>query len=222
MINETILGVALITNVLLSPAPVRSHSAVLAGQNIVLASHELDLTTRLPDPAGSEIFADNILLSLHYGKGDTNEMFDSSRINWDKAHSPFEFSFTLKPNETFAFHNNVLPEYKNSIVKTLNSKFFMEEGYKSLAGLGGNGVCHLATLMNWVAKDAGLEVTAKVNHDFYIVPGIAREYGTAIFYAEGGNGNSQNQNLYIKNNFDIPVVFNFKADNKEVILTISI
>lgn len=220
MINETILAVTLIANVLLTPAPVRSHSAVLAGQNVVLASHELDLTTRLPDPTGAEIFADNILLSLHYGKGDANEMVDGAKTDWDKVREPFEFSFTLKPNETFAFHNNILPEYQSLVVKTLNSKFFMDEGYKSLGGLGGNGVCHLATLVNWVARDAGLEVTAKVNHDFYPVPGIAREYGTAIFYAEGANGNSQNQNLYITNNFDMPVVFNFRSDNKKVVLTI--
>lgn len=110
----------------------------------------------------------------------------------------------------------------------MSSKFFMDEGYLALAGLGGNGVCHLASLMNWVAKEArlqmpsaladggqaGLDVLAPVNHDFYPVPGVPKENGTAIL------SQSAQQNLYIKNNKDYPVSFEFKADANNVELKI--
>jgi len=68
-------------------------------------------------------------------------------------------TFSLNPGEVFAFHANVLPEFENPVI-TMNSKFYIEEGYKAIGGLGGNGVCHLASLINWVGSEAGLEVTA--------------------------------------------------------------
>lgn len=80
--------------------------------------------------------------------------------------------------------------------------------------------------MNWVAKDASfysnnkIEVTAKVNHDFAPVPDIPREYGTSIYYSPDG-GNSQNQNLYIKNNSQQEVIFNFSIKDNKVDLKIS-
>ncbi|MFH1535725.1 MAG: VanW family protein [Patescibacteria group bacterium] len=223
MITQIILGLVLLANTYLPVSLANSVSAVVIEQK-TLASHELDLTNRLPNSFGSEVFADNILFALHCLKSDvsslkTNETINGpSDIDWDKTRSYFEVSFTLKPGEVFAYHANVLPAF-NAVVKTMNSKFFIDEGYKSLAGLGGNGVCHLASLINWVASDAGLEVTSKVNHDFYPVPGVPREYGSSIFYAQSG-GNSQNQNLYIKNNLQTPVTFDFKADNKLVTLKI--
>jgi len=129
-------------------------------------------------------------------------------------------TFTLEPDEVFAYHDNVLPEFKEDLVVTMNSRFYVEEGYKSLAGLGGNGVCHLASLINWTAQEADLEVTAKTNHNFAPIPGVPKEYGTSIRYAEVGH-NSQNQNLYIKNGFDEPVTFEFEADNEKVTLVIT-
>lgn len=229
--KETIIALALAVNTLV---------ASVSGQPVyqaepVLASHELDLTNRLDNAYGSSVFADNILLALHYLKNDVNDLKKDSIIiselslDWDKVRKPFEVSLTLQPSESFAYHQNTLAEF-NSPKYTMNSRFYGEEGYKFLTGLGGNGVCHLASLINWTAsnarlaedgesKRAGLEVVAKVNHDFWPVPGVPREYGTSIFYAPNG-GNSQNQNLYIKNNFDYPVKFEFKADQNRVKLTI--
>jgi vancomycin resistance protein YoaR len=70
--------------------------------------------------------------------------------------------------------------------------------------------------MNWTASEAGLEVVARVNHNFVPVPGVPKEYGTSIRYMPDGSLNSQNQNLYIKNNFDYPVKFVFEVNDQEV------
>jgi len=75
--------------------------------------------------------------------------------------------------------------------------------------------------MNWAAQDAGLEVVAKVNHNFFLVPGVPKEFGTSIKYLPNGGGNTQNQNLYIKNNFDYSVRFIFNSNNEEVGLKIT-
>jgi len=240
MMTQTLLGLALISGVTISSQAV-TPSAYLVEQEVatpvymasaqlvepVLAQHELDLTTRLPNEYGSQVFADNILLALHYLKGDQEEFkldsdkaYHPSNMDWEAIREPFEVSFTLEPGQVFAYHENALPEFKENLAVTMNSRFYVEEGYKSLAGLGGNGVCHLASLVNWVASEAGLEVTAKVNHDFYPVPGVPKEFGTSIRYAEVGH-NSQNQNLYIKNGFEEPVTFEFKADNEKVTLVIT-
>jgi len=223
MLKETIIGLAIIANTNVTSVGLNQPAVIVEKQ--VLASHDLDLTSRLPNSFGSEVFADNILLAIHFLKGDVSDLKSKDKISgpedvdWDKARKPFEASFVLKPGEVFAYHKNVLPEFKDPVV-TMNSRFFVDEGYKSLSGLGGNGVCHLASLINWVATDAGLEVTAKVNHDFYPVPGVPGINGTAILYAENGGGNSQNQNLYIKNNLNYSVKFVFKEDSKKVNLSI--
>jgi len=105
------------------------------------------------------------------------------------------------------------------VIKTTESKFIASEGYRSSGFIVGDGVCHLASLINWVATEAGLEVTAKVNHDFRPIPGIPRQYGTSIRYSQSGH-NSQNQNLYIKNNFSFSVEFKFTVRKEKVELTI--
>lgn len=158
----------------------------------ILAEHELDLNIREPNSFANEVFADNILLALKYLGTE---------------------SFVLQPGEVFAFHANVLPEFSEPAV-TMNSKFYIEEGYKSIAGLGGNGVCHLASLINWTASEAGLEVVAKANHGFAPIPGVPKEFGTSI------RSQSPNQNLYIKNNFSFPVTFLFQIEGAFVNLKI--
>jgi hypothetical protein len=158
LISTAVMPVASSVEPMVSPLP----------ETQVLAEHELDLTTREPNPYA---------------------------------------------NEVFAFHGNVLPEFANPSVTT-NSRFFIEEGYKSVAGLGGNGVCHLASLINWTASEAGLEVLALANHNFALVPGVPKEYGTSI------RSQNKNQNLYIKNNFNFPVTFEFKVDDQMVVLMI--
>ena len=190
---------------LLSPIP----EHLLFSHQEVLVEHSLDLTIREPEPRANQGFTENILLALHYLRGDVV----SPKIDWDWARRPFKVSFTLQPGEVFAFHDNVLPEFTHPVV-TMNSEFLTTEGYKSIWGLGGNGVCHLASLMNWVATEAGLEVVAPNGHNFALIPGVSREYGTSI------RSQSPNQNLYIGNNLDYPVRFVFTISGQAVSLSI--
>lgn len=217
MIKETLIGVITLASTVLLPlsntasllAPIPESLLFRGEQEIVLAEKSLDLTIRSPEPQGNQGFADNILLALHYLK----ENVENPKIDWDLVRKPFEVSFILQPGEVFAFHANVLPEFKNPAY-TMNSKFFTYEGYKAVYGLGGNGVCHLASLMNWAASEADLEIVAKANHNFAPVPGVPKEFGTSI------RSQDKNQNLYIENSFDFPVTFEFKVNNKEVYLKI--
>lgn len=221
MIKESIVGLALITNLNLNPLSTdfllaTPSSTMQKAEVRVLARRELDLSL-------APVFTNNILLALHYKKGDYGEVKsnkDQVQIDWQKARKPFEVIFTLKPKEMFAFHKNVLPKFRDSIVHTMNSRFYGDEGYEFINGLGGNGVCNLASLINWAATEADLEVISKVDHNFAAIPGIPQKYGTSIFYANEGE-NSENQNLYIKNNFEEPVTFKFLADEKKVVLEIT-
>jgi hypothetical protein len=176
----------------------------------VLSNHDLDLTQREIDPTINKGFADNIELSLHYLKGDVGNL----PINWNNIRQPFTVEFILNPGETFAFHDNVLPEFTKPKI-TMNSKFITTEGYLYVAGLGGNGVCHLATLINWAAKEAGLETVAKTSHDFAAVVGVPKEFGVSIM------STSSDQNLYIKNNKPFPVKFIFTVTQNNINLTVS-
>ncbi|MFZ5366582.1 MAG: hypothetical protein ACOZBZ_04905 [Patescibacteria group bacterium] len=203
----------------------------------VLAEHTLDLGTRNKNPFVNEVFADNILLALHYFKGDADgfkldpEKSGPGNINWEKVREPFESVLVLQAGEIFAFHGFLLREYQGLNVKTGKTKYTHSEGYKTVGGLPGNGVCHLASLINWTASGAslaldgesrrtGLEVVSKVNHNFLPVPGVPREFGTSIRYSPNGARNSQNQNLYIRNNLGIPITFVFRANSSSVTLMI--
>lgn len=200
MIKQQILGiVALISTILLpaSQAVGPLLSPVPEVREEILAEHFLDLNTRAESTAVNEIFKYNILLALEY----------------------YNFSFTLEPGEVFAFHENIAPEFADLPVKTGWTRYTTKEGYKTVLGLPGNGVCHLASLMNWTATDSGLEVVSRVNHNFAPIPEVPKEYGTSIKYLPQG-GNSQNQNLYIKNTLDFPVRFVFETDEGEVTLKI--
>ena len=216
--KEQILALATLVSTIVLPAsqsaqpllsPIPEHLLVLNIKEEILAEHFLNLTIRDEDANASQGFADNILLALHYLKGD----IEGPKIDWDRARKLFEVSFTLQPGEVFAFHGNVFPEFANSVV-TMNSEFMTYEGYKSVWGLGGNGVCHLASLMNWVATEAGLEVVALNNHNFAPILGIPKEYGTSI------RSQSPNQNLYIINGLGYSVVFEFTANSQSVNLTL--
>lgn len=219
------LGVGLIGNSSLKTETVSLSSYTQTESKSYLAQERLNLTDRVPNEYGSKVFADNILLALHYLKGDVGDLViggklvNSGSINWEKVNEPFEVDFTLNPGEVFAFHSVLLPDFQKETVKTMNSRFYMEDGYKAIGGLGGNGVCHLASLINWVAVEAGLEVISRVNHNFAPVTGVPRENGTSIRYSPD-NSNSPNQNLYIKNNFNYPVTFEFQADKNDVALRI--
>jgi len=175
----------------------------------ILAEHTLNLEERLPDSEfGNEVFKYNILLALKYIEGDPD------------LGEPFIAEVELQPGEIFAFQENLLPEFENKTVKTGWTKYIAQEGYKPLSGLYGNGVCHLASLINWTASDAGLKVTALANHNFWPVPGVPKEYGTSIRYLADGGWKTKNQNLYLENPFDYSVKLIFKASDEEVDLKV--
>ncbi len=182
----------------------------------VLAVHEFSLAKRYPVSVVNTVFKDNILLTLSYISG---SKINPTDINWDNIGKPFSYEFSLKPGETFAFHNDVLPQYEGKVDKTPNLYFNSLEGFKSDGYLVGDGVCHLASILYWVAKDAGLDTLAPVRHDFAPVPEVPREYGVSIY--RGGADNSQTnemQNLYITNNKDktVTFVFNYNGDHLTV------
>ncbi|MBI3486172.1 VanW family protein [Candidatus Daviesbacteria bacterium] len=179
-----------------------------------LSSHTIKLDERI-DGGGwaSDIMADNILLTLDYLNSSS---VDPEDINWDDVRRNREIDFKLMPNETFAFQEDVLPEYQGKIAKTTNAHFNYQEGFKSDGYLVGDGVCHLASLMYWVAKDASLDALAPTNHNFMTIPGISREYGVSIFYSPEAKASNSKQNLYIRNNKPNPILFKFVVNDKNL------
>lgn len=193
----------------ISPLP----ETVVEEQKIeVLAEKEMDLTDRYEESQFvNEVFRDNIILSLHYLDGREK----NKQVDWDEIRKPFTVSFILQPGEVFAFHDQVLDEYKDKVVKTMNSKFYADEGYKNSGYIYGDGVCHLASLINWASSEAGLVVEAPANHNFRLIPDIPKEFGVSIRYADYGL-NTQRQNLYVVNNLDNNVNFSFEVSETKV------
>jgi len=186
-------------------------------QNQLLARHEMSLSDRYPIPSVNKVFSDNILLTLGYLTGNVK---NSSQINWDTVHKSATYEFSLQPGEVFAFHDDVLPQFANKKIITTNAHFDASEGFEYDGDLYGDGVCHLASFMNWVARDAGLEVVAPTPHNFAVIPGINAKYGTAIYYAAGETSSNEAQNLYIENTLDKPVQFVFTYENNNLTLSI--
>ncbi len=179
-----------------------------AGQ--LLASREIGLYNRYPDAYVNGVFRDNILLNIAYMFGKVN---DPEEINWDNIRKPFHYELRLNTGEIFAFHEDVLDNYKGKISKTTNAHFNAQEGFKSDGFLYGDGVCHLATLINWAAAGTGLTVQAPTRHDFAPINAIPREYGVSIYYYPGTHYTNSVQNLYIKNDFSVPVILTFDYSN---------
>lgn len=211
---------------LLVPIPANQVVQENASQAEVLVEKSFSLETRNANEGVAQTFTDNILLCLHYLNQDTEsfkkdkEKVGPENIDWEKVKEPFEVSFVLKPGEYFAFHGNILSEYQDKSLITGNSQFSYQDGYKAVAGLYGNGVCHLASFINWVASEADLEVNSPVNHDFYPIPEVPQEFGTSILYWPDNGRNSANQNLYLKNNFDSPILFTFNFDGEKLELKV--
>lgn len=178
---------------------------------VVLASHSFSLEDRYNNSFVNGVFKDNILLTLNYMDG---AIKDKSGINWDDVEKPLQYSFTLDPGQEFAFHGATLPEYSQNIAKTTNAHFNWDEGFKSDGDFTGDGVCHLASLIYWTAKDAGLTTYAPSNHNFAKIPDVPKEDGVAIM--------SPNPlgNLYIVNNLDKPVVFYFNYDGTNLSVSV--
>jgi hypothetical protein len=175
----------------------------------VLATREISLQDRYPNRSVNEVFKENILLNLAYMRGLTRA---GTTVDWDQVTKPFSYKMTLRPGETFAFHDDVLPSYKSNALKTTNAHFNSQEGFKSDGYLVGDGVCHLASLMYWASKSAGLASLAPTNHNFANIPEVPKEYGVSI-YAAPGDSSDQRQNLYIKNDKTKPIAFVFSYEN---------
>lgn len=191
--------------------------SVLGASSVVLSSHSFSLEERYDNEFVNGVFKDNILLALRYMNGDVEKKED---IEWDEVVKPFHSEFTLKPGESFAFHDQVLAEYSGSIVKTTNAHFNYTDGFKSDGYLTGDGVCHLASLIYWAAEDAGLSTEFFASHDFAKINEVPKEYGVSIKYDPGNLANGTRQNLYIINSLDKPVSFLFDFDGESLSVSV--
>jgi VanW like protein len=170
----------------------------------VLAQHTMPLGDRYAVPSVNTVFRDNILLALAYMAGTVKS---PNQINWDTLHKPTTYDLTLQPGEVFAFQDAILPEFAGKKIVTTNAHFDGSEGFVSDGYLYGDGVCHFASLITWVASDAGLKVVAPTRHDFAKIPDIDRIYGTSIYAGD------PRQNLYVENTFDKPIHLIFTYEN---------
>ena len=165
----------------------------------LLATHSISLENRHPNRYNNEVYKYNILLNLSY-MGD---------------------EFTLKPGEAFAFHEDVLPQYEGTVIKNTSAHFNAQEGFKSDGYLVGNGVCHLASLINMAAKQANLNTYVPANHNFAPIPEISKEYGVSIYSYPGRKLANAQRNLYVTNNRQNPVTFKFSYNNGNLSLSVS-
>lgn len=213
MIKNIILSLFLLINSggLINPS-------ILGSKETTLANRTISLEYRYPSQRVSDVFKDNILLNLAYLDGRVNTAKD---INWNEMENSFRSEFVLQPNETFAYHDDVLPQYEGKVVKTTEAHFNSQDGFKTDGYLYGDGVCHLASLINWAAKDANLDVLAPSNHNFANIPEVPKEYGVAIYYNPSNKSVGARQNLYITNNKDkaVKFVFEYKEGNLSVSVT---
>ncbi len=185
----------------------------LKAEDNVISQKEFSLENRYPLASVNQVFKENILLNLAYLRGSVLSRQD---INWNEINKPFSFEFKLEPNKTFAYHEDVEEKYKNTLVKTTNAHFNSTEGFKTDGYLFGDGVCHLASLIYWAAKEAGLEAKAPTNHNFADIPDVPKEYGVSIYSNPYAKGSHTRQNLYITNNQPKVVSFKFDYDGQKV------
>jgi hypothetical protein len=177
-----------------------------------LAVHEMSMDQRYGNQFVNDVFKDNILLTLAY----TNGKVSANNVKWDGVLKPFTFELKLKPGQVFAFHSDVLAKYQNEVAKTTNANFNFEDGFKSDGYLTGDGVCHLASIINWVASDAGLQVEAPTNHNFAVIPQVPQKFGTSIYYYPGQHDTNALNNLYVRNNKNKDIFFKFDYDGKDL------
>ena len=182
----------------------------------ILSQKEIRLSNRQPVLSVNEVFKKNILLNLFYLD---NRIRPGQKVEWDEITKPFSISFKLNPGEVFAYHDDVLPQYQTKVVKTTNAHFNATEGFLTDGYLYGDGVCHLASIIYWTAKEAGLDSVAPTNHNFASIPEVPKEYGVSIYNNPRASGSNVRQNLYITNNLQNPVtfIFEYKNDNLKVI-----
>ena len=181
-----------------------------------LSSEQISLEKRYDNKYVNDVFKDNILLNIAYLDGKVTK---KEQINWTDIEKPFTYKFTLQPGKTFAFHDDVLAEYKDTLVKTTNAHFNYDDGFKSDGYLTGDGVCHLASLIYWVAKEAGLDAYAPSNHDFMPIPEIDKQYGVAIYMTPNNAQANAMQNLYVTNNKEKSVSLEFDFNGEDLIVS---
>lgn len=186
-------------------------------QPVVIAEQKMSLENRHPVPAANQVYKDNILLALAYQRG--SQKFGQP-IDWAQVRAPFSFSQQLEAGQTYSFHDGVLDKYANQVARTSNAHFSGDEGFKSDGYLMGNGVCHLASLINWVSRDAGLDVVAPTNHNFAAIPEIDPKYGTAIYAQKDSGVTYGNQNLYVTNNHGETVEFVYEFDGQNLTIKV--
>lgn len=180
----------------------------------LVATRSMSLDNRaMPGSLMSEVMEDNILLTIAYMR---RIVPNRAQVDWEAVRKPFTYSFELKPGETYAFQKDVLPEYAGSVAKTIDVNFGYADGYKNDGYLVGDGVCHLASLFYWAAKDAGLNALAPTNHNFMAIPEIPREYGVAIYSQPGSAEANAQQNLYVKNDTSEVVTFEISYDGDKL------
>lgn len=214
MIRKALISILIVLFLAIKQAAVLAQSP---SWEEVISAHAMSLEKRYDNEFVNDVFKDNILLTLHYLNGEKK----SEHVDWEAIGKPYSFEVKIDPDSVFAFHDGVLPEYKDKVVKTTNSHFSSQEGFKSDGYLIGDGVCHLASLINWAARDAGLEVVSPTNHDFANVPEVPKEYGVSIFASENPTMTNLLQNLYIKNNLKKPVIFKFEYDGIDIKVTVT-
>lgn len=190
---------------------------VYSANGNLLSERKMSLKTRYADSHINGVFKDNILLTLNYLAG---KEIDPKNIDWNAVQNSARYELVLEPGEVFAYHDDVLPEYRGKVIKTTNARFGAGQGFRSSGYLYGDGVCHLASLINWAAKDAGLKVDSRVSHDFANIPEVPKVYGTSIVTTGTSSLNAQMQNMYIENTFDKPVTFVFNYENAELSVSI--
>jgi len=114
---NTLITSALVASLLFSQGgmtPVAGQTGQLVFEP-VLASETLDLSYRFSEPSVSEGFKQNILIAVGY-------LIKNGNI-------------VLQPGEVFAFHKNILPEFRNEKVITQESGFSVKDGYLYVGGL---------------------------------------------------------------------------------------
>lgn len=190
-------------------------SAQAGRTNTVLSQATYSLSNRYAEPSVNSVFSDNILLTLAYMNGKINK---SENISWNAVKTPGVYTLLLKTGETFAFHETTLEKYKGKVTSTTNAHFNSNEGFKSDGWLIGDGVCHLASFMNAVSKEAGLQTEAPTRHDFAVIPDVPKQLGVSIFYSPSDPSTSTLQNLYITNTYSktIAFIFTHEKDNLNI------
>lgn len=180
------------------------------GSEMMLARHEFSLSKRYEDSFINSAFKKNILLTVAYMRGLIKE---GEQVNWSEVEKPFVWRFRLEPGKTISYHDIVFPRYKEATPLT-TAHFTSVEGFVSDGYLVGDGTCHFASLLSWVAKDAGLAVEAPTNHDFAPIPEVPKEQGVSIYSNPYQLARSERQNLYIQNTLVQPVelVYTYDGD----------